>query len=125
MRRWLLPEHIEDILPAEARTVERLRRAILDLFAAHGYELVQTIKSSSHDELEFGEGCIYPILHRLQAQGMLVSAQERKSGRLRVVYRVTPRGRSQLAQSLGTWRDVVSAVNQVLQGGECGHAAVA
>jgi ATP phosphoribosyltransferase regulatory subunit len=41
MRRWLLPEHIEDILPAEARTVERLRRAILDLFATHGYELVQ------------------------------------------------------------------------------------
>jgi ATP phosphoribosyltransferase regulatory subunit len=41
MRRWILPEHIEDILPAEARTVERLRRAILDLFAAHGYELVQ------------------------------------------------------------------------------------
>lgn len=41
MRRWILPEHIEDILPAEARTVERLRRALLDLFAAHGYEIVQ------------------------------------------------------------------------------------
>jgi ATP phosphoribosyltransferase regulatory subunit len=41
MRRWLLPEHIEDILPDEARTVERLRRAILDLFVSHGYELVQ------------------------------------------------------------------------------------
>lgn len=41
MRRWLLPEHIEDILPAEARTLERLRRAILDLFASHGYALVQ------------------------------------------------------------------------------------
>jgi len=41
MRRWLLPEHIEDILPGEARTVERLRRAILDLLATHGYELVQ------------------------------------------------------------------------------------
>ena len=41
MRRWLLPEHIEDILPADARTVERLRRATLDLFAIHGYELVQ------------------------------------------------------------------------------------
>lgn len=41
MRRWLLPEHIEDILPGEARTVERLRRALLDLFASHGFELVQ------------------------------------------------------------------------------------
>jgi len=40
LRRWLLPEHIEDVLPAEARAMERLRRAILDLFEAHGYELV-------------------------------------------------------------------------------------
>jgi ATP phosphoribosyltransferase regulatory subunit len=40
MRRWLLPEHIEDVLPDEARAIERLRRAILDLFEAHGYELV-------------------------------------------------------------------------------------
>ena len=40
MRRWLLPEHIEDVLPAEARVIERLRRGILDLFASHGYELV-------------------------------------------------------------------------------------
>ena len=40
MRRWLLPEHIEDVLPSEARAIERLRRAILDLFESHGYELV-------------------------------------------------------------------------------------
>src|SRR5438046_3654260 len=40
MRRWLLPEHIEDVLPAEARAIERLRRGILDLFERHGYELV-------------------------------------------------------------------------------------
>jgi len=41
MRRWLLPEHVEDILPAEARTLERLRRLLLDLLETHGYELVQ------------------------------------------------------------------------------------
>jgi ATP phosphoribosyltransferase regulatory subunit len=40
MRRWLLPESIEDVLPPEARRVERLRRALLDEFALHGYELV-------------------------------------------------------------------------------------
>ena len=40
-RRWLLPEHVEDILPAEARTLERLRRRLLDLLETHGYELVQ------------------------------------------------------------------------------------
>jgi len=38
--RWLLPEHIEDVLPAEAARIESLRRRILDLFAGYGYELV-------------------------------------------------------------------------------------
>jgi ATP phosphoribosyltransferase regulatory subunit len=40
VRRWLLPEHIVDVLPAEARAIERLRRTVLDLFEVHGYELV-------------------------------------------------------------------------------------
>lgn len=40
MRRWLLPEAIEDILPAEAVRVEALRRRMLDEFRRHGYELV-------------------------------------------------------------------------------------
>jgi ATP phosphoribosyltransferase regulatory subunit len=38
--RWLLPENISDVLPAEARTVEALRRALLDLYRGYGYELV-------------------------------------------------------------------------------------
>ncbi len=40
MRTWLLPEYLEDILPAEAARIERLRRVVLDLFATWGYELV-------------------------------------------------------------------------------------
>ena len=37
---WLLPEGIEELLPDEARRLERLRRALLDLYAAWGYELI-------------------------------------------------------------------------------------
>ena len=40
MRTWTLPENIEDLLPADAKKLERLRRAALDLFASHGFELV-------------------------------------------------------------------------------------
>jgi ATP phosphoribosyltransferase regulatory subunit len=40
MARWLLPEGISDVLPAEARRVEELRRALLDLYASYGYQLV-------------------------------------------------------------------------------------
>jgi ATP phosphoribosyltransferase regulatory subunit len=40
MRNWLLPEFLEDILPAEALRIERLRSEILELFRVHGYQLV-------------------------------------------------------------------------------------
>lgn len=41
MRKWILPEHIEDILPAEAERIEALRRLLLDHFRGRGYRLVQ------------------------------------------------------------------------------------
>src|SRR5512137_1967326 len=41
MRKWILPEHIDDILPAEAERIEALRRALLDHFRGQGYRLVQ------------------------------------------------------------------------------------
>lgn len=40
MRNWLLPEYIEDVLPAEAIRMEHVRRRLLDLFRVHGYQLV-------------------------------------------------------------------------------------
>jgi ATP phosphoribosyltransferase regulatory subunit len=54
--RWLLPEYIEDILPAEAARIERLRRAILDLFAGAGYELVMPPLLEYMDSLLTGTG---------------------------------------------------------------------
>jgi ATP phosphoribosyltransferase regulatory subunit len=40
MDNWRLPDHIDDVLPAEAARIEALRRVLLDLFRVHGYELV-------------------------------------------------------------------------------------
>ena len=41
MRKWVLPEYIDDILPPEAEAIEYLRRTLLDHFKAHGFRLVQ------------------------------------------------------------------------------------
>ena len=82
----------------------------------YGYELVRAIETCTGQDLEFGEGCIYPVLHRLEQQGALQSRRELVNGRGRVVYRATPAGRKKLAVSTAAWRHVVRAVDQVLQG---------
>lgn len=40
MSSWLLPENLSDVLPAEARRIEELRRELLDLYRTYGFELV-------------------------------------------------------------------------------------
>jgi ATP phosphoribosyltransferase regulatory subunit len=56
MRTWALPEHIEDVLPADARKLEHLRRVVIDLFASHGYELVEPPLLEYVDSLLSGTG---------------------------------------------------------------------
>ncbi len=54
--RWLLPEGIEEILPAEARRLESMRRGLLDLFDSSGYDLVMPPMMEYLDALSTGLG---------------------------------------------------------------------
>jgi PadR family transcriptional regulator, regulatory protein PadR len=101
---------------------------ILSLLARrpmYGYELVQAIRQSTQGTLEFGEGCVYPVLHRLESKGLLSSKRETVGGRSRVVYRVTAKGTKHFAGAAAAWRQIVSAIDRALQGGEHGEAALA
>ena len=104
---------------------ELLVLQLLSRRAMYGYELVQEIKSASGAELQFGEGCIYPILHKLEKEGVLAAKRESAGGRNRVVYRVTRRGEKRLAGSAANWGRIAAAVSRILSPGEQKHAAVA
>ncbi len=56
MSNWLLPENLADVLPAEARRIEELRRDLLDLFRTYGYELVAPPLVEYIDSLLSGTG---------------------------------------------------------------------
>src|SRR6187401_1447049 len=72
----------------------------------YGYELLRAIERTSGDVLEFGEGCIYPILHRLEKDGHLGSSREVVGGRSRVVYRILTSGRKRLRGRVAAWQSV-------------------
>jgi PadR family transcriptional regulator PadR len=97
---------------------ELLLLELLSRRPMYGYELVQAIKDESSGRLEFGEGCIYPLLHKLEARGDLASRRVDVGGRSRVVYRVTPKGTKQRAASMAQWSTVMEAVGSMLQGGK-------
>ena|SRR5687768_2864052 len=91
----------------------------------YGYEIVQAIHDASGGRLDFGEGCIYPVLHRLEAEGNLASRREEQGGRTRIVYRVTAAGKKRLQESRSCWQQVAAAIGAILQGGADEQAAIA
>lgn len=104
---------------------ELLVLQLLNRQPMHGYDLIQAIRNASDCKLAFGEGCIYPILHRLEEQKLLSSKRELVGGRSRIIYRVTRTGLARLVAAVSAWRQVVEAVNTVLQGSEHGNVAMA
>ncbi len=81
----------------------------------HGYAVVQAITEATSGELKFGEGSIYPILHRLESEGKLTTKRVEHNGRERVIYRPTKKGLAQLAESQSTWQRINEAVAAVLE----------
>jgi PadR family transcriptional regulator PadR len=80
----------------------------------YGYQLVSEINARSKDVLDFGEGCIYPILHRLVAQKHLTSRRETVEGRPRHYYRVTAKGKRHLEKLQTEWNRVVAGTSAIL-----------
>jgi PadR family transcriptional regulator PadR len=84
----------------------------------HGYDLVQGIRLVTGGVLEFGEGCVYPVLHRLEAESLIRGSREAVGGRTRVVYRLAPAGHKRLAAATERWERVTAAVSKALLGGD-------
>lgn len=74
---------------------ELLVLATLRSGAAHGYEIALAVERDSRGAFAFQHGTLYPILHRLEKEGLIAGGWE-DEGRRRKTYRLTARGRTHL-----------------------------
>jgi PadR family transcriptional regulator, regulatory protein PadR len=91
--------------------------AVLERQPEHGYAIAQAIKARSEGLLTAKEGTLYPVLHALEAEGQISSAETEVSGRVRREYALSEKGSGTLAKLRGDWRKQVGAVGAVLGGG--------
>jgi DNA-binding PadR family transcriptional regulator len=81
---------------------------------AHGYAVIDELKRRSGGAFDLPEGTVYPVLHRLEAEGLLSSEWSDGAGRRRRVYRLTRRGRASLEGRRRDWQLFAGAVEAVL-----------
>ena len=87
--------------------------AILAEKDSYGYAILQRVRELSGGRIEWSDGMLYPVLHRLERLGYVKARWEvADSGRRRKYYRVTSAGRAQLAEERRQWQ----AVDATLRG---------
>lgn len=81
-----------------------LRTIILKLLSEkprmYGYEITRMVERRSQNQLQITEGALYPALHKLEIQGLLISEKISIGKRMRKYYSLTPLGRSEANQNL-------------------------
>lgn len=84
----------------------------------HGYGISQAIQASSGDVLRVDTGSLYPALHRLERAKWVAGEWKVSDNKQRVkVYRLTARGKKQLASERSRWAELVQAMTGVLAPG--------
>lgn len=105
----------------EDKFLQQLKKGILEMLvlgiickkATYGYELMGELKARSKDLFSLKEGTLYPILYRLEDDGMICSAWSQGEGKVapKKIYTATEKGRLESVRRLEVWRSFSQAVN--------------
>ncbi len=80
----------------------------------YGYEIARSIKAASGNAFSLGEGVLYPVLHAMEARGLVRTRASRVEGRIRIYYSLTAKGRKRLERLSADWRRMSVGVDSVL-----------
>jgi DNA-binding PadR family transcriptional regulator len=107
----------KDGIPASSLTME-LRRGVIVLAILsrledehYGYSLRELLSKRG---LEINEGTLYPLLRRLESQGLLDSRWQLREGRPRRYYRISQKGKKTLEEMTGEWMRLNEAMGRLL-----------
>ncbi|HWE00173.1 MAG TPA: PadR family transcriptional regulator [Bryobacteraceae bacterium] len=95
-------------------SAELLVLSLLEGRPRHGYDISKLIDLRSAGALRFHVTSLYPLLHRLESEGLVKGRWVEKAGqRRRRYYSLTPQGRKELHSKQKSWRDFVAAISRI------------
>lgn len=81
---------------------------------SYGYELIQRVRELSGGQLEWSDGMLYPVLHRLERDGLIESEwKQSKTGRERKYYSLRSEGRKALESERRQWLTVHNSLSKL------------
>jgi PadR family transcriptional regulator, regulatory protein PadR len=109
---YICPMYSNELVKGTLKTI------ILNLLAEngkmYGYEITQSIKELTKGEIQITEGSLYPALHGLVAEGMLLTESVNIGKRVRKYYKLTKTGKSETKKKLEEFSEFVMVMQGLL-----------
>ena len=96
--------------PVSASLLDAIVLAVVAHEGTYGYKITQDVRQV----MEVSDSTLYPVLRRLQRDGLLATYDEAVDGRMRRYYRITPAGEVKLVQYRIEWAEYRKNIEQVL-----------
>ena len=96
-----------------------LKSIVLKLLSEHekmyGYEITQKVEELTGGKIQLTYGALYPILHKLEREGSLITESKNVNNRLRIYYKLTPKGNSLAKEKVEELKDFIETIKILLQ----------
>lgn len=105
---------------------KQMKKGVLDMLvlkllwsdAKYGYQIIQEMKEKSDEAFLLKDGTLYPVLYRLEDDGLVVSSWSEAKGKQtsRKYYEITEEGRQALKDIETVWRRISDGITKIMEG---------
>ena len=81
----------------------------------YGYEITRKVEDLTEGKIKLTYGALYPVLHKLESEGVLITESENFNNRIRIYYSLTPKGDSVVAEKLKELSEYIESLQRIVE----------
>jgi PadR family transcriptional regulator PadR len=81
----------------------------------HGYAITQKCEEMTQGKIKLTYGALYPVLHKLENENVLVTASQIFNNRIRIIYSLTPKGYSVVAEKIRELTEFIESLQRIIE----------
>ena len=101
-----------DLLKGSIKTI--VLKVLEENGRMYGYEITKKVEDLTRGKIVLTYGALYPVLHKLEAEGVLVTESENFNNRIRIYYMLTPKGKSVVKEKLQELSEFIDTLRTIV-----------
>jgi len=81
----------------------------------YGYEITRKVEELTEGKISLTYGALYPVLHKLESEGVLITESENFNNRIRIYYSLTPKGDTVVAEKIKELTEFIESLQRIIK----------